>query len=59
MPAAPLIWDKKINKGNCKALIVNSGNANAHTGKQGLKNIDIYTSVNLAKFFTMFRLKKY
>ena len=42
MPAAPLIWDKKNNKGTCKALIVNSGNANAHTGRQGLKNIDKY-----------------
>ena len=42
MPAAPLIWDKKNNIGNCKALIVNSGNANAHTGKQGLKNISKY-----------------
>ena len=49
MPAAPLIWDKKNNIGNCKALIVNSGNANAHTGKQGLKNIDKYT-YQLAKF---------
>ena len=49
MPAAPLIWDKKNNIGNCKALIVNSGNANAHTGKQGLKNINKYTD-KLAKF---------
>ena len=48
-PSAPIIWDKKNNKGNCRALIVNSGNANAHTGKQGLKNIDIYVS-QLAKF---------
>ncbi len=42
MPAAPLIWDKKNNIGKCKALIVNSGNANAHTGYQGLKNINKY-----------------
>ena len=48
MPSAPLIWDKKNNVGNCKALIVNSGNANAHTGKQGIKNIYDYTS-QLAK----------
>ena len=26
-PSAPIIWDKKNNKGKCKALIVNSGNA--------------------------------
>jgi glutamate N-acetyltransferase / amino-acid N-acetyltransferase len=43
-PSAPIIWDKKNNQGSCRALIVNSGNANAHTGKQGLKNIDLYTS---------------
>ena len=49
MPSAPIIWDKKNNQGNCRALIVNSGNANAHTGKQGLKNIDIYVN-QLAKF---------
>ncbi len=48
-PSAPIIWDKKNNRGNCRALIVNSGNANAHTGKQGLKNINIYVS-HLAKF---------
>ena len=47
MPAAPLIWDKKNNIGNIKALIVNAGNANAHTGKQGIKNINKYAG-NLA-----------
>jgi len=49
MPAAPLIWDKKNNFGSCRALIVNSGNANAHTGKQGLKNIKQYTN-QIAKY---------
>jgi glutamate N-acetyltransferase/amino-acid N-acetyltransferase len=43
MPSAPIIWDKKNNRGKCRALIVNSGNANAYTGIRGLKNIDIYT----------------
>ncbi len=43
-PSAPIIWDKKNNKGLCKLLIVNSGNANAHTGKEGIKSIDKYTS---------------
>ena len=32
-PSAPIIWDKKNNKGKAKALVVNAGNANAHTGK--------------------------
>jgi len=41
-PSAPLIWDKKNNKGFCKVLIVNSGNANAHTGVRGIKVIDKY-----------------
>jgi len=41
-PSAPIIWDKKNNKGQAKALIVNAGNANAHTGKAGLKIIDKY-----------------
>jgi len=41
-PSAPIIWDKKNNKGKAKALVVNSGNANAHTGKEGLKIIDSY-----------------
>tara|TARA_B100000029_G_scaffold504896_1_gene584599 strand:- start:170 stop:1429 length:1260 start_codon:yes stop_codon:yes gene_type:complete len=49
MPSAPLIWDKKNNSGKCKAIIVNSGNANAHTGKQGIKNINKYTR-ELAKY---------
>ena len=41
-PSAPIIWDKKNNKGKCKVLIVNSGNANAHTGKAGVNIIDQY-----------------
>ena len=42
-PSAPIIWDKKNNIGYCKSLIVNSGNANAHTGKKGIKEIEKYT----------------
>ncbi len=42
-PSAPIIWSKKNNKGKVKALIVNSGNANAHTGQAGIKIIDHYT----------------
>ena len=50
-PSAPIIWDKKNNKGQCRALIVNSGNANAHTGAQGIKNINKYTK-QLAKYLS-------
>ena len=41
-PSAPIIWDKKNNKGRAKALVVNAGNANAHTGKDGIKIIEKY-----------------
>ena len=41
-PSAPIIWDKKNNKGKCKALIINAGNANAHTGKAGINIIEKY-----------------
>ena len=41
-PSAPIIWDKKNNSGFCKILIINAGNANAHTGKNGIKAIDKY-----------------
>jgi len=44
MPSAPIIWDKKNNNGTAKVLIVNSGNANAHTGKNGIKIINEYVS---------------
>ncbi len=43
-PSAPIIWDKKNNKGIVKAVIVNSGNANAHTGIKGIKVIDNYVN---------------
>ena len=49
-PAAPIIWNKKNNKGWCKILIVNSGNANAHTGTKGVRAIDFYAK-NIAKKF--------
>ena len=50
-PSAPIIWDKKYNKGKVKVLIVNSGNANAHTGNKGLNIINKYTSY-LAKYIS-------
>ena len=49
-PSAPIIWDKKNNRGFCKLLIINAGNANAHTGKQGVKAIDKYVSA-ASKYF--------
>jgi len=48
-PSAPIIWDKKNNKGKAKALVVNAGNANAHTGKDGLKIIDKYVKALIKK----------
>ena len=48
-PSAPIIWDKIYNKGKVKALVVNSGNANAHTGRTGINIIDKYTTY-LSKF---------
>jgi len=39
-PSAPVLWCKKIRKrGKARALIVNSGNANAHTGKEGIETV--------------------
>ena len=49
-PSAPIIWDKKNNRGFCKLLIINAGNANAHTGKNGIKAIDKYVAV-ASKYF--------
>lgn len=38
--AAPVLWDKKITDGggSVRAVVINSGNANACTGEQGYKN---------------------
>ena len=49
-PSAPIIWDKKNNRGFCKLLIINAGNANAHTGKNGIKAIDKYVAA-ASKYF--------
>ena len=39
-PSAPVIWCKKISKiGKARAVIVNSGNANAHTGNKGMETV--------------------
>ena len=39
--AAPVIWDQKIAEaGKARAVVVNSGNANACTGSQGLIDVE-------------------
>ena len=39
--AAPFIWDKGVAEhGIAKAVVVNSGNANACTGRQGLMDAE-------------------
>ena len=39
-PGAPIVWNKSIIKnGKVSALIINSGNANAYTGKTGHENV--------------------
>ena len=39
--AAPVVWDMKVNeRGIARAIVVNSGNANACTGSQGLKDAE-------------------
>ena len=48
-PSAPIIWDKKNNKGNVKALVVNSGNANAYTGSKGIQVINEYVDYLCSK----------
>ena len=48
-PSAPIIWDKKHNKGTVRALVVNSGNANAHTGKKGV-NIIMFREHGIKSF---------
>ncbi len=39
--AAPVLWDMKITeKGSARAVVINSGNANACTGVQGMKDAE-------------------
>ena len=50
-PSAPVLLDKKLYKKYlCKVLIVNSGNANAFTGNNGIASIKKY-STSAAKIF--------
>jgi glutamate N-acetyltransferase/amino-acid N-acetyltransferase len=49
MPAAPVVWCKKnLSSGKAKALIVNAGNANAFTGKEGEAAV-LQTAQDVAK----------
>ena len=50
MPAAPIIWNKKYRNNKCKILIVNSGNANAFTGSDGIEEINKYVEFVSKKF---------
>ncbi len=50
MPAAPIIWNKKYKNNKCKILIVNSGNANAFTGIDGIEEINKYVKFVSKKF---------
>ncbi len=43
-PSAPIIWNKKNMTNKCRAIIVNAGNANAHTGDTGIKIINKYVN---------------
>lgn len=38
--AAPVLWDMKTVSNPVKAIVINSGNANACTGQQGLKDAE-------------------
>lgn len=46
--AAPVLWDMKTVENPIKGIVVNSGNANACTGQQGLKDAEA-TAGELAK----------
>ena len=56
MFSAPIIWDKANYRGTAKVLVVNSGNANAHTGRKGIEIIDKYTSF-ISKFIDVKKIK--
>ena len=49
MPAAPVVWCRKsLQSGKARALVVNAGNANAFTGKEGEEAV-IRTAAQVAK----------
>jgi glutamate N-acetyltransferase/amino-acid N-acetyltransferase len=40
MPGAPVLWCRKhIGKGRARAVVINAGNANVFTGRQGLDDV--------------------
>ncbi len=40
MPGAPVLWCRKhIGKGRARAIVINAGNANVFTGRQGLDDV--------------------
>ncbi|MBO8436948.1 MAG: bifunctional glutamate N-acetyltransferase/amino-acid acetyltransferase ArgJ [Spirochaetes bacterium] len=57
--AAPVIWDQGIARNGCaKAVVINSGNANACTGKQGLVDAE-ETAEEVAKLLSTEKSKVY
>ena len=48
--AAPVILDReRIKSGVCQAIIVNSGNANCCTGKQGIRDAETMASLSASE----------
>ena len=47
-----LIWNQKTNKKFIKGILINTKNANAFTGKQGLEGLDIVAK-NLSRILTI------
>ncbi|MGB7286464.1 MAG: bifunctional glutamate N-acetyltransferase/amino-acid acetyltransferase ArgJ [Salaquimonas sp.] len=50
-PSAPVDWCKKqLTKGKARAIIVNSGNANAFTGKLGVETVKVSAAAGATVF---------
>ena len=49
-------WNQKTNKKYIKGILINTKNANAFTGKQGLEGIDSVAK-NLSRILTIRRVK--
>ena len=49
-PSAPVEWCREqIKRGNARALVVNSGNANAFTGKNGRDAVELHRADRRAR----------
>ena len=47
----PVKWSKKNLKNDIRAIVVNSGNANALTGRKGYNSIKKYTKLIFSKIY--------